>query len=131
MEQKLSVVGIDLAKQVFHHVGINEHGRILVCKTALLPTGDGLYRALRGEETRYNSVRRAPIQQRVHTNSQVNGGRLIAGAILFCNVTLNTVLPLCVSGMVTLVAPLKSPALVVTVTVLPCVIGLPFWSETM
>jgi transposase len=30
--QKLSVVGIDMAKQVFHLVGMDEHGTILVRK---------------------------------------------------------------------------------------------------
>jgi hypothetical protein len=53
------------------------------------------------------------------------------GVVLFCNLTLNVVLPLCVSGMVTLVLPVTSPALAVTVTVLPPVIGLPFWSSTV
>ena len=48
------------------------------------------------------------------------------GVVLFCNLTLNIVLPPCVSGMVTLVLPVTSPALVVTVTVLPSVIGLRF-----
>jgi transposase len=32
MEQKLSVLGIDLAKQVFHLVGLDEHGKIVVRK---------------------------------------------------------------------------------------------------
>ena len=32
MEKKLSVVGIDIAKQVFHLVGMDEHGTILVRK---------------------------------------------------------------------------------------------------
>ena len=32
MEQKLSVLGIDLAKQVFHLVGMNAHGTIVVRK---------------------------------------------------------------------------------------------------
>jgi len=32
MEKKLSVVGIDIAKQVFHLVGMDEHGTILMRK---------------------------------------------------------------------------------------------------
>jgi hypothetical protein len=32
MEKKLSVVGIDIAKQVFHLVGMDEHGTILLRK---------------------------------------------------------------------------------------------------
>src|SRR5689334_19956414 len=32
MEQKLSVLGIDLAKQVFHLVGMDEHGKVVVRK---------------------------------------------------------------------------------------------------
>src|SRR5256885_10691020 len=32
MEQKLSVLGIDLAKQVFHLVGMDAHGTMLVRK---------------------------------------------------------------------------------------------------
>jgi len=51
--------------------------------------------------------------------------------ILFCHITLKTVLPRCVSGMVILVSPVTSPALTVTVIVLPAVIGLPFWSDTV
>jgi hypothetical protein len=46
-------------------------------------------------------------------------GRETVVVVLFCNVTLNTVLPRCVSGMVTLVLPVTSPVLAVTVTVLP------------
>ena len=130
MEQKLSVVGIDLAKQVFHHVGINEHGRILVCKRLYCPQVMAFiahYGVKRQDTTALGGL---PFNREFTLTVRLTGVG-IAGAILFCNVTLNTVLPLCVSGMVTLVAPLKSPALVVTVTVLPCVIGLPFWSETM
>jgi hypothetical protein len=32
MEKKLNVLGIDIAKQVFHLVGMNEHGTILLRK---------------------------------------------------------------------------------------------------
>ena len=32
MEKKLSVLGIDIAKQVFHLVGMNEQGTILLRK---------------------------------------------------------------------------------------------------
>jgi hypothetical protein len=32
MEKKLSVIGIDIAKQVFHLVGMDEHGTILMRK---------------------------------------------------------------------------------------------------
>ena len=32
MEKKLSVLGIDLAKQVFHLVGMDAHGTIVVRK---------------------------------------------------------------------------------------------------
>ena len=32
MEKKLSVLGIDLAKQVFHLVGMDEHGKVVIRK---------------------------------------------------------------------------------------------------
>ena len=56
----------------------------------------------------------------------------IVGVVLFCNANVKYLYSLlAVSGMVTLVLPVTSPALVVTVTVLPPVIGLRFWSKTV
>ena len=60
MAKKLSVLGIDIAKQVFHLVGMDAHGAIVVRKR-LYRAGDGVYRTAASDVYWYGDLWRRPL----------------------------------------------------------------------
>ena len=78
---ELHTIGIDLGKTVFHLVGLNQRGEVVVRKKVFTQTTAALHCEPAGQVNRYGSLRRVPLSR---ASSERAGSRGAADAGAVC-----------------------------------------------